>query len=219
VEFAREKGCLLTLGIKPTHPSTGFGYIRRAPRPARPERPRVFKVMKFVEKPELKVAEAFLKSGEYLWNSGIFIWRIDALFRALKALNPPLYSLAAKGCPHHYRRLKDESIDYAIMEKARGIYCVEANLEWHDLGSWASLAQMREGDSKGNVSLGLCETYDADNSISVSEPGHLVSLCGVSGLVVVQTKDATLVCSKKKAEEVKELVNKLEKKRGLKRYL
>ncbi len=218
IEFVKRNDSLVVLGIRPTHASTGFGYIKKGKRVTGTRGSGLFKVEKFVEKPGLNRARRFLKSGQYLWNAGIFIWRTKTILANIKKFRPALYRVISR-TKAAYRRLKDESIDFAVIEKAKDVFCIEADFGWHDIGSWSSLADIYKGDPNGNVTLGECEIYDADNSVSVGAPGHLVCLCGVSGLVIVHTKDSTLVCSKEKAEEVKALVEQLERKKNRKRYL
>jgi len=217
--LAARDGCLVTMGIRPTYPATGYGYIKVNPK----SKTKIYKVAKFVEKPNLARARKFLKSGNYLWNAGVFVWKVSTILEAIEKYMPGLskglkeidgifgkaqYQKRLAGI---YKRLPDISIDYGILEKAKNTKVVKADMQWDDLGTWANLEKIYKKDKKGNIIRARCKQLGASNSIVLSEDGHLIGLIGVDNLVVVHTPSATLICSKKKAEQVKEFVctNKL----------
>lgn len=231
--IARMKECLLTIGIKPTYPATGYGYIKTAKlykRLLADKRFECYKVDRFIEKPTLKRAKAFLKSKGYLWNSGIFIGRAQTFLEEFKRYKPGIYRIVErieKGIGtrkqqdlinRHYKEFPDISIDYAIMEKTRIAYVIQSDISWLDIGSWQSLEGYLRKDARGNIAIGDYLGMDLNNSILVGRKGHLIAALGVDNIVVVQAGNSTLVCAKSRAEDVKRLVELAEKK-GLKRYL
>lgn len=222
---------LVTLGIKPTFPSTGYGYIRIKDRASRIKNQKLYyEVERFIEKPDRKTAEKFLKSNRFFWNSGIFVWKLSTILDNLKIHMPKLYSSLLKmekvlDSPRFkkdilriYSGLRKISIDYGVMEKARKKALVLAKFDWVDLGSWLSLEEIYKKDRDRNVYKGLNINYDTEGSTIFGPEGHLIATCGVRDLVIVHTKDATLVAGKGKTQEVKKLVNLISK-RGLKQYL
>ena len=232
VEVAGRGDALVTFGIKPRHPATGYGYIHRGARVEEVNGIPVYEVQRFREKPARAVAEDYLAAGEYYWNSGIFCWRVGLILDCLKRFTPKLHGAlqrigAAIATPAEaivlreaYEPLEKISIDYAVMERAETIRVVEADFDWSDVGTWESVARLRraEADAHGNLLLGRCEVLDAANAFVVGDAEHLIAIVGVDDLVVVRTPDATLICSKRRAEEVKQLVERLER-RALDRYL
>jgi mannose-1-phosphate guanylyltransferase len=232
VQVASQDDALVTFGIKPTHPATGYGYIHRGEHVADAAGVPVYTVERFREKPAREVAEDYLASGEYYWNSGIFCWRAATILECLRRFTPELHQAlerisGAMATPNEatvlreaYEPLEKISIDYAVMERAEAIRVVEADFEWSDVGSWASVALLRraEADERGNILIGSCEVLDAADSLVIGDERHLIGLIGLEDVIVVHTPDATLVCAKDRAEEVKQLVDLLEKK-GLTRYL
>ena len=219
-EQAETTGSLLTIGIRPTFPSTGFGYIELAERQASDGEIEFFKAARFVEKPDAETARAYLESGNFLWNSGMFIWTADSLLDALDKYQPPLKAMAdvmgaAEGTPGFYTRLEEEygklekiSIDYAVMEKADNILTAAGNFGWYDVGSWPALEDHFERDEAGNVVIGSGKLLDAGGNIVVSDE-RLTAIIGVKDLVVVQAENATLICPKDRAQEVKAMVQAL----------
>lgn len=208
---------LITIGIKPGFPSTGFGYIEAGR--SLPGRGGVnfFRVRRFVEKPGKKTAVKYLKKGSFYWNSGMFIWSVAALEKAIAAHRPQLTHLIRtvenvsgegslqKVLKSEYGKLEKISVDYAILEKAGNIVMAESNFSWDDVGSWAALEQHCRKDKNGNIILGRGEALDSRNNIAVAEDG-VVALVGVRNLVVVRSGAATLVCAKDKAQDVKKMV-------------
>jgi mannose-1-phosphate guanylyltransferase len=206
---------LVTFGIRPQSPHTGYGYVRRG----EPVGPSTFRVAEFKEKPTLETAQKYLQSGEYYWNSGMFVWRVAAVLAELERLLPEnsriLAQLAADwhrlaGTPAAaatFERLRRISIDYGVLEQARSVLLVELDCAWRDLGSWLSVASTRAPDSAGNVALApRALIVDSRDNIVISEVEHLVALLGVEDLAVVHSADATLVCRKDQVERLKELV-------------
>jgi mannose-1-phosphate guanylyltransferase len=216
---------LVTLGVVPTHPHTGFGYIRRGEKI--PEVKGAFEVAKFVEKPKRKVAEEYLASGKYWWNAGMFCWRAATFLKQLQRYFPETYS-GVKEIAAFPERLDDifptlrrTSIDYGLMEpisQGKGkthVAVVALNVDWRDVGGYASLAEVLDNDVDGNSISGLAVTVDSsDNIIINDQPGTVVGLVGVSSMVVVRTDDAVLVVPVDKAERIRKLVAKLPEQAG-----
>jgi len=217
VALARETENLITIGIKPTYPATGYGYIEAGAR----EKRQVFRVKRFVEKPDKKRAERFLKSGRFFWNSGMCIWRKSVILKAMERYMPSLYHglemISSKNISRLYPELPDISIDYGIMEKAKNSLVIPANFSWEDLGSWQSLDKLLSRDGNKNVIMGKVSAIDTQNCIMVNKKG-LLSTIGVSDLVIISTRDVTLVFPKGKGQEVKRLVEKLRKDPKLRKY-
>jgi mannose-1-phosphate guanylyltransferase len=206
---------IVTIGIRPTHPETGFGYLHLGA----PLRPSVFEVGAFVEKPDLSTARNYLAASTYLWNSGMFFFTAGRLLlearRHMPALGAALDRFVAAPDFHaavaaDYPAVPATSIDYGIMEKAQGIRVVPGDFGWNDVGSWAALASIRRPDGAGNVVTGDAIVTDSSGSIVVSEPGApLVGVVGVEDLVVVATRDALLVVRKRDAQDVRKIVEAL----------
>lgn len=231
-DVAAGHDALVTCGIRPRHPATGYGYIHRGARVAEARGIPVYEVQRFREKPARAVAEEYLASGDYYWNSGIFCWRATTILEALQRFTPRLHAALeriadALGTPsaeatlrQAYEPLERISIDYAVLERAERIRVIEADFEWADVGSWDSVLRLRggEADENGNIVAGCCEIVDVADSLLLGRDDHLLGVVGVEGIVIVHTPDATLVCSRRSAEEVKQLVDAIEKRR-LTRYL
>jgi mannose-1-phosphate guanylyltransferase len=219
--LAAQPETLITFGIKPTYPATGFGYIKRGRKLADREGVPVYAVQAFTEKPKLPAAEEFLRAGDHYWNAGIFAWRaatIRALIeRFLPELAAGLAELRQRPLAEIYPRLPKISIDYAILEKAPDRTVIEAPFAWDDVGSWRALERHTRADDRGNVAVGEVALVDASNNVIDARDG-LVALIGVSDLVVVHTPDVTLVCPKERAEEVKQIIEQL-KARGATHFL
>jgi mannose-1-phosphate guanylyltransferase len=218
---------LVTFGIIPTHGHTGLGYIHRGE--AIPGFRGAYKVLAFKEKPDKPTADRYVESGRYYWNSGMFVWRADTVLNELATHLPDSYRglmqiAQAWGTPGQesvlrevYPRLPKISIDYAVMEPAsqgKGkaqVTVVEMPIQWLDIGSWPALAETLTMDEKDNaVDAGNVVLIDSDDNIIISaEPEHLVSTIGLSDMIIVHTRDATLVCPKREAQRVKEVVMKL----------
>ena len=206
----------VTVGIKPTFAATGYGYIRFE----KGEERAVKKVLRFVEKPDRITAETYLKSGEYLWNSGMFIWKTSVVLRELKKYLPEIYDgletiaesfgkAEEKAVTEHlYPAFTATSVDYGIMEKADDILVAEGDFGWNDVGSWDGLEALYETDEYGNVCAGDVITQESENCVLYSS-GRTLAVLGVENLVVVETSDAVMVCPKDRAQDVKTLIEKL----------
>ncbi len=220
-----EGGYLVTLGIQPRGPETGYGYIQTDEYLESISGHEVYKVKRFTEKPARGTAEAFLRSGDYFWNSGIFVWRVDTILGEIERLMPKLYAQlleikeALGGAEESqvlesvWESVEPETIDYGIMEKAVKVAVLPTSFGWSDVGSWASLIELLPADGEGNVVLGDHVGLDTKGTLVVS-PERLVATIGVEDLVIVDTEDAILVCSRNRTEDVKALVAELQRKRG-----
>ena len=230
--IAESEPSIVTIGIEPTFPSTGFGYIEAADRLDTGTETVFHAVQRFVEKPDADTAAAYLAGGRHLWNSGMFLWGVrtfrDALHRFQPALAAGFDALApAIGAPDFEERLEafyntlgKISVDYAIMEHADNIVMARGTFGWDDVGSWTAVPNHFPADADGNVAIGACETLDASGNILLSrEEGHLVAVLGAKDLVVVHTKDATLVCPRSEAPRLKTLVQQIGRRPDGARYL
>jgi mannose-1-phosphate guanylyltransferase len=222
LEVAERSGALVTIGVAPTHPETGYGYIRLgAPLPD--ARGRCAWAAEFIEKPDRAGAEALVESGGVLWNSGIFAWRASAILAALRAHVPEVVepleraALSPRGLAAAYRRLPSISIDYGVLERAARVAVVRANFRWSDVGSWAAVAALWSGGNGRNAFRGRALSIDSRGCL-IDSPDRLVAVLGVDDLVVVDTPDAILVCRKDRAQDVRLVVDEL-RRRGLRRYL
>ncbi len=224
VKIADEKDGIVTLGITPAYPATGYGYIKTAKEITGNDKIRQFKVGCFVEKPDRDTAIKYLKEGGYYWNSGLFIFKIAVFLDAVKQFAPDLYADLRKiqadmDKPFYevtldtvYRSLKGISMDYGIMEHAKNVYLVEGNFVWNDLGSWESVYQVAQKDENGNVASGNAILVNSKNSyIKANE--NLVALVGLDDVIVVQEGNTILVCKRNQAEEVKKIVEQLRSER------
>jgi mannose-1-phosphate guanylyltransferase len=223
---------LVTFGIIPTYGHTGLGYIHRGEALANFK--GAYKVQAFREKPDKPTADRYVESGRYYWNSGMFVWRADTVLNELAAHLPDAYKGLkqigdAWGTPQQdavlnatYPKLPKISIDYAVMEPAsqgKGkaqVMVVEMNVQWLDVGSWPALAETLDIDEQDNASDTKTFVFiDSDDNIIISQdPNHLVTMIGVSDMIIIHTKDATLVCPKREAQRVKELVGRVKEKYG-----
>jgi mannose-1-phosphate guanylyltransferase/mannose-6-phosphate isomerase len=214
-------GSLATFGIVPDGPETGYGYIRRGD--AMPVSEGCFSVDRFVEKPDLATAEAFIADGRYLWNSGMFLFSAQRFLEELEVLRPVIAACAKKAVTEGYRDLDfcrlheasfnacpSESIDYAVMEHTRHAVVVPADIGWSDVGSWSALWEVLDADAQGNVLRGDIYTDGVTNSLIRAE-SRMVAVVGLSDLVVVETDDAVLVAHKDQVQKVKQIVEHLKK--------
>jgi mannose-1-phosphate guanylyltransferase len=225
-ETAFESSSLLTIGIKPRHPETGYGYIQIFTEAGahNPYASRgVMKVKTFAEKPNLQTAQRFLESGDFLWNSGMFVWRADAILGEIQRLLPELYSELMKidqtiGTQHYaaaveqaYGIIRSISIDYGIMEKSECVYCIPGDFGWSDIGSWDEVYRISGKDSGGNTITGSVIQKDMKNCY-VYSPDKVVATIGVEDLIIVNTDDALLICRRERSQEVKEIADYLKRK-------
>jgi mannose-1-phosphate guanylyltransferase len=207
---------LLTFGIVPHRPETGYGYIKIGDAKGGNGPERVHTVVRFVEKPDLSTAESYLASGEYLWNSGMFVWKANDIIAALDKHLPELSQAMREisdalgnaeepfAIRQAYERVEAISIDHGIMEKADNVLCLPIDVDWNDVGSWASLDVVWDRDSGGNAIQGEAVALESRNCI-VSSPHKLATLIGVEDLIVVDTSDALMICRKDRAQDVRRL--------------
>lgn len=213
---------LLTLGIPPTYPATGYGYINFSPEESRSFLGEdFFLVNEFKEKPNYELAKAFLQSGDYFWNSGMFIWPTRVFAQKIERFAPVLFSQwkdlqeavsqkDEKKIAEVYSLLPATSIDYALMEKAEGILMGEGDFGWSDVGAWSSLCSFWPNDEGNNVIRGEHLLLDTENCL-IYNPQKLTALIGVKDLIVVDTEDALLICRKDQDQRVKDIVEKIKK--------
>ncbi len=217
LEVAEEGKNLVTLGITPTSPETGYGYIRFKPDT---KRGNAYAVDRFVEKPDAVKAKEYVDSGEYLWNSGMFIWKVSSILDCMERDLPEIYAgltkiEAAIGTAQQeqvlraeFETMPSESVDYGILEKESGIFVLPGAFGWDDVGSWLALERLREADGEGNVLGGNTLAVNAKGCI-VEGQEKLMALVGVEDLVIVDTGDATLICSKNSTADIKKLLERL----------
>jgi len=230
-ETARQEDCLVTIGIKPTGPETGYGYLEQGPLKETVRGENIYRVTSVREKPALKQAKAFLKKGRFYWNSGIFVWKAGTILEAIRKWLPDLWDglseiKSALGTKKEkevvgrvYKNLTPVSIDYGIMEKAKNVLLVRGDFGWSDVGSWDALWEISDKDEKGN-SANVAGTFVGLNTTNslIHSSGKLVALVGVEDLIVVETDDALLVCRRGESQDVKKIAEILEEK-NMKEYL
>jgi mannose-1-phosphate guanylyltransferase len=226
--WAEAKRSLVTVGLRPPYASTAFGYIQVGPPLGGDQAPAVYRVVRFVEKPDLKTAEGFLVSGSYLWNLGLFSWPVDVLFSEMASHAPELsagldqvrrarQAGRLEEADAAYSQLPTEAIDYAVLERTSNLLVVGATFEWHDLGSWADLHDILQQDEAGNFVEGESVLIDSKNCM-IHSPNKLVAAVGLEDMVVIETEDAILICPKARSQDVKLIVDRL-KQMGKTEYL
>ncbi len=211
-------GNIVTIGIKPTRPETGYGYIERG----EPLSPKSYKVIKFHEKPDRETAEKYIKTGNFYWNAGIFLWSTTTFDEAVKSFLPEFYTILKEKDPGKdlkdiYNLAPEISVDYAIIEKAKNIAVVEGEFFWEDLGSFPSLERIWTKDESGNITIGTCVTLECKNSIFIQN-GPIITGFGLDSFIVVSTPDVVLIIPKEYAQKVKDLRGKI-KEQGLENIL
>lgn len=222
-----EKGeNLVTIGITPAYPETGYGYIHFSQDDFEDAS---FGVEEFVEKPDFDTAKKYLESEEYLWNSGMFMWKASTVLKKIEDYLPDSYGHllkieAAIGTPEERKTLEEEfpllesvSVDYGIMEKAKDIYTIPGTFGWDDVGSWLAVSRLKTVDEKGNILSGNVIAVDADNCIVEGER-KLIAMVGMEDTIVVDTDDAILICEKDSAGKIRDVIESL-KKSGREQYL
>jgi mannose-1-phosphate guanylyltransferase len=231
-EQVARQGRLVTLGIHPASPSTGYGYIQQGAAfgsgRAMGDFP-VFHLQRFTEKPDLETARRMLESGEYSWNSGMFIWEVERIMGEFQRQMPEFYAQLAQveavlGTPDYeaeigriWPQVGKQTIDYGVMEGARDAAVIPVDIGWSDVGSWASLLDLLTPDSHGNTVRGTHAGIDTDNTLVFGDT-RLIATIGIKDMVIVDTPDALLICPKDREQEVREMVRKLEKE-GFKNWL
>ncbi|WP_232830108.1 mannose-1-phosphate guanylyltransferase [Lewinella sp. IMCC34191] len=215
LNFTANNDALVTLGISPDAPHTGYGYIQYLDETTDTE--DVYRVKRFTEKPDLDTAKGFLRSGDYLWNAGIFIWRAKTVLDAYEQYAPEIYALLSQGLNYYntereqsfidefYPQTPSISVDYAIMENAANIFTIPAQFGWSDLGAWGALYHESSKDSEGNVITGTVITEDTHNSLIRAPKNKLVVVGGVDDLMVIDEGDVLLVYPRNREQEIKAL--------------
>jgi mannose-1-phosphate guanylyltransferase len=224
MDFVVKHRALITLGIKPSHPNTGYGYIQYDQQPVTDN---VFQVKTFTEKPTLDIARTFVQSGEFLWNAGIFVWQVRNIVAAFSEFLPEMAELfeaekAVFNTPDEqeaidriYPQCTNISIDYGIMEKADNVYIIPSDFGWSDLGTWNSAYQNMEHDYLDNAAKGKnIMVIDATRCMVQAPDDKLVLLQGLDDFIVVDTRDVLLICRKDKEQEIKEYVAEVKRNKG-----
>jgi mannose-1-phosphate guanylyltransferase len=219
IQTAVGEEALVTIGIQPTHPETGYGYIQF--HPTHQKATGAFEVVTFAEKPNLETAKRFLASGDFLWNSGMFIWKAARILAEIESSMPELYAslieiqkLAGANAESQYTNIysgvRAISIDYGVMERARNVAVVKGDFSWTDIGNWAEVYRLSPKDPNGNVNVNGHVLMDAKNCY-VDSPDRFVALVGVHDLIIINTGDALLICDRNHAQDVKKAVEFMER--------
>jgi mannose-1-phosphate guanylyltransferase len=228
-QIAERRGALVTVGVTPTGPETGYGYVEKGDLLTRLKKEDIYRAKSFREKPDLTKAKAFIRSGRFLWNSGIFLWKASTILDAIKVFLPELHeglleieeALDTRKerdvLKKVYRRIKPVSIDYGVMEKSREVLLVRGDFGWSDVGNWDALWELLEKDEEGNVIIGQGIAVNSRKSF-VYSPDKMVSLIDVEDLIVVETKDSVLICKRGLSQDVRKIVDILERQK-LRKYL
>ncbi len=225
--FVERHEALLTIGIEPTRPETGYGYIQIKKDTRQDTKNDLYKVKTFTEKPNRELAQVFLESGDFYWNAGIFLWSVKSILAAFEKYMPDIYHIFAEGRGiYHtekeeafiykaYSNCTEISIDYAIMEKAENVYVICADFGWSDLGTWNSLYEHSELDDHGNMVTGdPVFLYEVKGSIIHTDEGKLLVAYGLEDYIVVQSGEITLICPKKEEQRIKQFVKEIQIKTG-----
>jgi mannose-1-phosphate guanylyltransferase len=220
-QAAEETGSLVVIGIKPTWACPGFGYIEQGePVSLRGNASKIaiHHVLRFREKPNVDLAESFLRKGNFRWNAGMFVWSVPTVLSEFNRHAPELADFISqirmpgqfeKALSERFSKLPKISFDYAIMEKADRVLVVEASFDWDDVGSWTAVAHYFKNDQEANAANCSITAVDSTNNIVFDQDGATVALLGVHNLIVVRTRDALLICHRHQAEKIKDLVGKL----------
>ena len=214
---AEQDDNLVTIGITPDYPETGYGYIKFN---SANMVGRAYSVDRFVEKPSLEVAKEYLASEEYLWNSGMFVWKVSSILKNMQTLMPDTYNGLLKirdsiGASDHeavvereFSSFKSESIDYGIMEKANNIYILPGTFGWDDVGSWLAIERIKKSNEYGNVVDGNIITINTKNCV-IEGSRKLIATVGLDNMIIVDTEDATLICKKDSSSDIKKVLENL----------
>lgn len=226
---AEQSPKLITIGIKPTFPSTGYGYIKYDQESIKDPKQAVYDVMEFVEKPNYKLARQYIESGQYVWNSGVFLWKASVIIENFKRFLPKVYEYLYEisksigsadeneTLSRIYPMIPSISIDYGIMERSNDVEMLIGDFGWNDVGSWDTLGELYDMDESGNVIKGEQINLNTKNCISYSQ-SRFIATVGVENLIIVETQDAVLVCKKDQAQDVKLVVDQI-KSHGELKYL
>ncbi len=230
-KLAKNTGCLLTIGIKPTYPATGYGYIEKGEKISGEDSINAFEVKSFREKPPEKIADSYLRTGKFFWNGGIFIWQPSVILEEISNYLPELhkklmdirlalnYENWYKHAEEVFPKIPKISIDFGVLEKSKNILMVKGDFFWDDIGSWTSFGSYLKKDKDNNGVKGLFVAENSNNCLVVSDSEKLTALSGVQNLIIVNTKDVTLVCDRNDDQGVKKLVEKLAKSEKMKHFL
>lgn len=214
---------LVTIGITPSYPETGYGYINFMPNPAHGSQEGVYSAKRFVEKPDKTTAKEYLASGAYLWNSGMFIWKTSTILKYFYALLPDMsagiekigeaFGTASfeKVVSSEFQKFPSVSIDYGVMEKVENIYVIPGNFGWDDVGSWLALERFNAVDENNNMLQGDTVALDCKNT-TIRGSNRLIAAIGLQNLIVIDTDDVMLICSKESAQDVKKVIAALREK-------
>ena len=224
-DFVASNNAICTLGMEPTRPETGYGYIQYIKEQSddlQCTKDGIYPVKTFTEKPNLEMAKVFLQSGDFLWNSGIFIWNLQTISEAFRYLLPEVADRFREGellmgtdkeegfIEQMFPKCPNISIDYGIMEKAENVFVIPSSFGWSDLGTWGSLYELSEKDAAGNVSLhSKAHFYEAEGNIVVLEKGKTVIVQGVNDMIIAEQDGALLVCKKAEEQRIKQFVAEL----------
>jgi mannose-1-phosphate guanylyltransferase len=224
LDFVARNEALITLGIRPTRPDTGYGYIQYE---QETQFEKVYRVKTFTEKPSLELANTFLKSGDFLWNAGIFVWKAETAIQAFRKFVPEMaevFDAFANALNTNqekdaietiYPQCTNTSIDYAIMEKAHNVFVIPSYFGWSDLGTWQSAYENSDKDYLGNAVYGNnVMIIDANQCMVVAPEKKLVVLQGLEDYIVIDTKDVLLICEKKREQQIKDYVNEVKRNKG-----
>ena len=218
-KMVEKKSALITIGIKPTYPATAYGYIQYDSNKKMVIQ-EVYKVKTFAEKPEKETAEKFINSGEFLWNAGMFVWKAEIILLQIKtfmcelhdaldaiydSLNTTQYDTVLD---REWELIQPESIDYGVLEKAKNVYIIEADFQWHDIGSWYSLFTVLTKNNETNYHDGDVISVQSENNLIIS-PNRLTAVVGIKDMAIINLDDATLIVPHDKSEAVKDVVNML----------
>lgn len=227
LDIVTREPVIVTLGITPTRPDTGYGYIQFWDNEEQPET-RYHKVKTFTEKPSEEIAKTFIESGEFLWNSGMFIFSAQTILEALARYSPDLNELFMELSPvldtpeepaklaDVYTRCRNISIDFAVMEKADNVFVIQSDFGWSDLGTWRSLYDQLHKDGNGNVLKGNIVTYDASGNLILSPTGKLIVVKGIQNKIVVVMDDVTLILDREDEQSVRDIVANIRLAGGIK---
>lgn len=227
LNVTKENDVLVTLGIKPSYPNTGYGYIQYNSQDFIPKDKDIKKVKLFTEKPDLQMAEKFIESGDFLWNAGIFVWSLQSINKALEKYLPEVYNIFLSG-KDNYNTDKEEtfineaytscpsiSIDYGVMEKAGNVYVIPSDFGWSDVGTWQALYNVREKDENQNSIIGKnVMTYDTKNCIINMPKDKLVVLQGLDGYIVAESNGELMICKKEQEQRIKQFLTDVEVSKG-----
>ena len=229
VTVAAAREAIVTIGVHPTYPATGFGYIESAEKIETGTATTFQRAVRFVEKPDARVAAEYVAGGHHCWNAGMFIWRVAVMRQAIERHAPHLVELCRQATatpPAQLDALLDAlypplpkiSVDFAIMEHLQNIVVARGSFGWDDVGTWSAVGNHIAADAAGNVVVGECEAVDATNNVVVSE-GRLTALLGVKNVVVVHAGETTLVCDRDRVQDIKKLVQQVGKRADGARYV